>query len=146
MPRVFSQEDGQLEKPTIVSSRERVYKDVDLTFTARSMGDVFKKTDAASVKQAVKNLLLTNHGDKPFIHYYGGNLNSFLFENIDDLDELEIMDHISAEINNYEPRALVQSLKVNARPDNNSIELLVRFQIINTFENVELNVELTRLR
>ena len=79
MPRVFSQEDGQLEKPTIISSRERVYKDVDLTFTARSMGDVFKKTDAAAVKQSIKNLLLTNHGDKPFTHYYGGNLNSFLF-------------------------------------------------------------------
>ena len=59
---------------------------------------------------------------------------------------MEIMDHISAAINNYEPRALVQSLKVNVRPDNNSIELLVRFQIVNTFENVELNVELTRLR
>ena len=69
MPRVFSQEDGQLEKPTIISSRERVYKDVDLTFTARSMGDVFKKTDAAAVKQSIKNLLLTNHGDKPFTHY-----------------------------------------------------------------------------
>ena len=56
------------------------------------------------------------------------------------------MDHVSAAINNYEPRALIRSLKANARPDNNSIELIIRFQIINTFENVELNVELTRLR
>ena len=62
------------------------------------------------------------------------------------LDEMEIMDHVSAAVSNYEPRAIIQSIKANARPDNNSIELLVRFQIVNTFENVELNVELTRLR
>ena len=146
MARAFSTEDGNLQTTSILTSRIRTYSDIDLTFAKKSNNDVFKKNAAAAVIQAVKNLLLTNHGDKPFIHYYGGNLNSFLFENIDDLDEMEIMDHISAAINNYEPRALVQSLKVNVRPDNNSIELLVRFQIVNTFENVELNVELTRLR
>ena len=146
MPRVFSQEDGNLINAPIITSRKRIYRDIDLSFTARTMGDVFKKTDAAAVKQAVKNLLLTNHGEKPFNHYYGGNLHSFLFENIDDLDEMEIMDHVSAAVSSYEPRAIIQSIKANARPDNNSIELLVRFQIVNTFENVELNVELTRLR
>ena len=73
-------------------------------------------------------------------------MHSFLFENIEDLDEMEIMDHVSAAINNYEPRAIMRSLQAKARPDNNSIELIIRFQIINTFENVELNVELTRLR
>ena len=67
-------------------------------------------------------------------------------EQHEDLDEMEIMDHVSAAINNYEPRAIMRSLQAKARPDNNSIELIIRFQIINTFENVELNVELTRLR
>ena len=146
MSRVFSQEDGNLDNAAIVTSRKKVYKDIDLTFAVRTMGDVFKKTDAASVKQAVKNILLTNHFEKPFTPFFGGNLHSFLFENIEDLDEMEIMDHVSAAINNYEPRAIIRSLKANARPDNNSIELIIRFQIINTFENVELNVELTRLR
>ena len=66
MPRVFSQEDGGLDNASIITSRKKVYKDIDLTFAVRTMGDVFKKTDAASVKQAVKNLLLTNHFEKPF--------------------------------------------------------------------------------
>ena len=54
MPRVFSQEDGGLDNASIITSRKKVYKDIDLTFAVRTMGDVFKKTDAASVKQAVK--------------------------------------------------------------------------------------------
>ena len=57
MPRVFSQEDGGLDNAAIVTSRKKVYKDVDLTFAVRTMGDVFKKTDAASVKQAVLSLI-----------------------------------------------------------------------------------------
>ena len=70
MSRVFSQEDGNLNTAAIITSRKKVYKDIDLTFAVRTMGDVFKKTDAASVKQAVKNLLLTNQIEKKFKTYY----------------------------------------------------------------------------
>ena len=38
MPRVFSQEDGGLDNAAIVTSRKKVYKDVDLTFAVRTMG------------------------------------------------------------------------------------------------------------
>ena len=58
--RSFAIEDGNLNKATLVVSRSRVYKDIDLSFAKRPYGDVYKKTDAAAVKQAVKNLLLTN--------------------------------------------------------------------------------------
>ena len=117
-----------------------------MTFTARTMGDLFKKTDAAAVKQAVKNLLLTNHGDKPFEPIFGGDLNSFLFENMEDIDEIEIQDQIVTALNNYEPRALVQNVRVHLLTDNNSVQIRVTFRVVNTFEEVELNVELTRLR
>ena len=146
MPRVFSQEDGNLDTTPLTTTRTKTYKDIDLTFTARTLGDLFKKTDAAAVKQAVKNLLLTNHGDKPFDPIFGGDLNSFLFENMEDIDEIEIQDQIVTALNNYEPRALVQNVRVHLLPDNNSIQIRVTFRVVNTFEEVELNVELTRLR
>lgn len=66
MARVFSLEDGNISKKPIITSQNRTYTDIDLSFSRKSTGDVFKKTDAASVKQAVKNLLLTNLGEKPF--------------------------------------------------------------------------------
>ena len=146
MPRVFSQEDGNLNVAPITTTKTQTYKDIDLTFTARSIGDVFKKTDAAAVKQSVKNLLLTNHGDKPFLPFFGGNLNSFLFENMEDLDEMEIQDAVSTAINNYEPRAVLEQVKVHTLPESNTIDIRVTFRVVNTFEEVELNVELTRLR
>ena len=146
MARVFAQEDGNLSTRPITTSRTTSYTDIDLTFANKTNGEIFKKTDAAAVKQAVKNLLLTNHGDKPFEPIFGGDLNSFLFENMEDIDEIEIQDQIVTALNNYEPRALVQNVRVHLLPDNNSIQIRVTFRVVNTFEEVELNVELTRLR
>ena len=63
MSRVFSQEDGNLQVQPVNTSRSVSYKDIDLTFAAKASGDVFKKNDAAAVKQSVKNVILTNFGE-----------------------------------------------------------------------------------
>ena len=71
MGRVFSQEDGNLNTRSIITSRNASYSDIDLTFENKpgassiNRTDVYKKTDAAAVKQAVKNVLMTNN-----IYYY----------------------------------------------------------------------------
>lgn len=146
MARVFSQEDGNLSVRPIVSSRSRVYSDVDLSFVNKPSGDIYKKTDAAAVKQAVKNLLLTNHGEKPFNNYFGGDLNRFIFSLSEEFDELEIKDRIATAMNNHEPRAIPLGIKVELLPDQNSVRVYVRFQVVNTEEIVELSVSLARLR
>ena len=56
---------------------------------------------------------------------------------------MEIMDHVSAAINNYEPRAIIRSLKANARPDYNSIELINLSQNNNNLNVSEMDVTLS---
>ena len=53
---------------------------------------------------------------------------------------------VSSAMSNYEPRAIFRGLRLFHMPDNNTIQLTVQFQIKNTYENTELNIELTRLR
>ena len=53
-------EDGNLQTPSIITTRKRNFSDFDLTFAVKSTGDVYKKTDAAAVRQSVKTLLQTN--------------------------------------------------------------------------------------
>ena len=60
MARQFAVEDGNLQTRSIVTSRTVNYKDVDLTFSKKANNDIFKKEDAAAVKQAVKNILMTD--------------------------------------------------------------------------------------
>ena len=145
MARAYSTEDTNLSK-SLIASRGTDYKDIDLAFAAKPAGDVFKKTDAAAVKQAVKNLLLTNRGEKPFQPDFGANLNEVLFNLDTEFDPDFVQDLIAEAIKNFEPRALVLSVSVSTDGDNNRLDATVEFQVVNTEEIVTTEVSLARLR
>lgn len=144
--RSFAVEDGSLNTPAIVTSRARAYTDIDLLFKAKGNGDLYKKNDAAAVKQAVKNLIQTNFHEKPFTPYFGANLRNMLFELAGNDVDYIVQEDIKAAIANYEPRAEVVGIDVIARPDNNSIGVTLTFRVKNTDENVVLETSISRLR
>jgi phage baseplate assembly protein W len=144
--KAYSIESGNLQSRSIITTRNKVYKDLDLTFARAPNNDVFKKTDAAAVKQSVKNILLTNRLEKPCNPIFGGNLNSFLFELSEFFDEQTIEDEVKTAIENYEPRARIRGVRAKIIPDRNDIRVTVAFQIVNTLEDVTLEVSLARLR
>lgn len=144
--RVLSTEDGNLQKSTLISSRAVDYLDIDLTFAKRPSGDVYKKKDAAAVKQSIKNLLLTDYYEKPFQPFFGGNLRAMLFELADDDTEDEIRSNIVTAINNYEPRVEIQNIDVNVLPDQNDMRVSIVFKVISTEELVTFTTNLSRLR
>lgn len=144
--RAFSIEDGNLGSKTILTSRTKSSKDIDLSFAKKGSGDVFKKEDAAAVKQAVKNLLLTNFSEKPFLPRFGGNLNSLLFALNTDIDDEDLEEQIINAIEIYEPRARVTNVSSNLNDDDHQIQVTVTFRVVNTNETVTTNIDLTRLR
>jgi phage baseplate assembly protein W len=144
--RVLSTEDGNLEKSTLISSRTVDYVDVDLSFNKKPAGDVYKKKDASSVKQAIKNLLLTNHYEKPFQPFFGANLRGLLFELADDQTESEVSVNIASAIQSYEPRVEVMDINVNVLPDQNDMRVSIVFKIVSTEEIVTFTTNLSRLR
>lgn len=146
MARAFSIEDGNLATVPITSSVTRTYKDIDLKFANRPSGDLYKKTDAAAVKQAIKNLLMTNPTEKPFQPYFGAGLNDFLFNLSTEWDEFEINEKVTFAIENYEPRAKVLGVQSNINADQYSVTVRVIFQIITTNQTETIQVNLARLR
>ncbi len=144
--RVFSAEDGNLST-SILTSRQRLHSDIDLSFTKKPSGDLYKKTDADAVKQAVKNLLLTNRNEKPFRPGFGGNLNGLLFELADDpVVRADFIDDLINQVNTYEPRARITDIITLPDPDNNSISVQVYFTIVATNEQVSIQTSISRLR
>ena len=144
--RAFSIEDGNLNTRSIITSRNRVYSDIDLTFTKRPDGDVYRKTDAAAVKQAIKNLISTGYAEKPFEPNFSGGLGRILFENMTGLTEMQMETEIKNAVSNYEPRAFIEEVKAFPAPDRNSIGVRITFRVVNTSEHVELTTTLSRLR
>lgn len=146
MARAFSVEDGNLTSSIVRSTRTRVYKDIDLSFTAKPSGEVYKKQDAASVKQGVKNVLLTNFAEKPFNPRFGANLRSRLFDLANADTEYDIERQILAAVETYEPRAKILNVRAVVQPDNNEIEVTVTFIVVSTSEEVTFTTTLARLR
>jgi len=146
MSRSFAIEDKNLNQASIITSRSKLYRDIDLTFTPKPSGEIYKKVDAAAVKQAIKNLLLTNHFEKPFLPLYGGNLRDLLFELAHSSIGEEITSNITRAIEAYEPRAKIIDIRVDDQADYNSIGVTVEFRIVNTEETVIFTTTLTRLR
>ena len=144
--RAFATEDGIQDKSTLVATRNREYSDIDLAFAPRPDGDVYKKEAAAAVKQAVKNLLLTNHGEKPFKPLFGGNLNDLLFELSDDYFDTDLDDQIKLAISNSEPRASVLAVDINQQPDRNNINCTITFRVKSLNEIITINTSVSRLR
>jgi phage baseplate assembly protein W len=154
--RVFSAEDGNLNKKTITVSRTRIDQDIDLTFTPKFIGldsdgsnlpaDIFKKTNAAAVKQALRNLLLTNFTERPFMHRFGGNLSSMLFRLSTEIDDANLEGDIARAIELFEPRAQVVNVTSVVSPDRHEVRVKVNFLVVATLQQESVELNLTRLR
>lgn len=145
--RAFAQEDTDLQTASITTTRVRQYTDIDLTFKAKpSSGEIFKKTDAAAVKQSVKTLVMTNLLEKPFRPRFGGNVRAQLFELADRGRSSIIRRNIIDNIQVFEPRAQVLDVIVNLQPDSHSLDVTIKFKVVNTEEQVEFTTTLARLR
>lgn len=144
MSKVFSTEDKNLQS-SIRVVQKKLYSDIDLTLATKSsgqVGDIYKKTDAAAVKQSIKTLVLTNRFEKPYRPSFGGNLGGMLFELINEETGEEIIERVTESIERYEPRAKVLNIDVYANPDQNSISVRLEFRVINTnvVETLNLNI------
>ena len=110
----------------------RIYKDLNLNFTANPItGDVATVTDVNAVKRSVRNLLLTNHYDRPFHPEIGSNIPYLLFENFGAVTCNQLARHIEEMITNFEPRANVESVECYPVPDSYKYDVRIYFYVEN---------------
>jgi len=145
--RAFAQEDTNLQSATVTTSRERQYSDIDLSFKVKpTSGEIYKKVDGAAVKQAIKTLVMTNRLEKPFRPDFGGDVQGQLFELADRGRSSILRRGIIQNIEVYEPRAEVLNVIVRMQPDRHSLDVTIKFKVVNTTEEVEFTTTLARLR
>ena len=126
----------------------RVYKDLALSFEKNdNTKDVIVKKDIESVKQSVRNLILTNHYERPFHPEIGSNVTAILFEPMNPITANSLTRVIEEVIVNFEPRARLVSVDARPNLDRNAYEVTISFYIRNIpGELVQLNTLLERSR
>ena len=108
--------------------------------------DLALKTDVKAVVQSLKNLLLTDKGERLFQPNIGSNIRQLLFENFTPQTTTLLKQFIAETIDNHEPRANLLDVTVSPDPDNNSLMVSLIVEVINNQDPVTLNLVLERIR
>lgn len=130
-----------------MASNTRIFSDLDLNFIAHPVsGDVSKKYDELAIKQSVKNLILTNHYERPFHPEIGSQISGLLFENWSPMLQSVIRQSIVNTITNFEPRVRLLDVSVDPNEDNNLVYVIITFTIVNTDTPLTVDITLNRTR
>ena len=125
----------------------KIFKDLNLDFQQNTATkDIQKITDAESVKRSVRNLINTNHYEKPFHPEIGSNLRAMLFELMTPQMNHVITKQIENLINNYEPRCNLVEVFAQPMFDRNGYSVQISFMVNNHQEPVIVESFLERLR
>jgi phage baseplate assembly protein W len=125
----------------------RQYKDLDLNFTIHPLRkDINKNLDEVAIVNSIKNIVSTNHYEKPFQPDFGSNVRRMLFESLDNITASALEREIQQSITNYEPRVKLLSVKVIPDFENNGFNVEMQFYILNKSEPVTITFLLERLR
>lgn len=108
--------------------------------------DIIPLKGEMAVKNAIKNLLLTNFFERPFNSTLGANLRGLLFEPADAITKLALENGIRNVLDNHEPRIDNVNVIVQSIQNDTEYRVSVVFNIkaTDTVEEVEIN--LIRLR
>ena len=124
----------------------RSFKDVSFTFSKNPITkDVVTLKNEEAIKQAVKNLVLTQINERPFNPLLGTNTTSYLFELSTEVSENKLIDEIERVIKENEPRVALENITVNLVDSQNSFEVIIEYLIIGASpETQELSFILVR--
>jgi phage baseplate assembly protein W len=125
----------------------RNFRDLDLNFAIHPITkDVNVYKAEYAVINSVKNLILTNHFERPFQPEVGSNIRRLLFENVDVILAAQLEREIEETVNNFEPRVQISSIIASPALDENGYKVIMEFFVINNPNPIKINFFLERIR
>jgi phage baseplate assembly protein W len=132
---------------TPFSKKQSLYADFKKNLAISPISkDLALIKDDEAVKQSIKNLVLTDPGERLMQPFIGGGIRALLFENITPAVLNLIENQVKSTINTYEPRADIINVTASSKYDDNTVNVVVNFYIRNTNEPIKLDLILTRVR
>ena len=87
-----------------------IYSDFDFSFSKDIYGNLKKQIDLQSIKQSIKQILLTPIGSIRYNLEFGSNVHKALFEKINPVLEILLKQEIIFALENWEPRISVKDV------------------------------------
>ena len=92
--------------------------------------DLVSLSDTSAIARSIRNIVFTSPGEKFFQPDFGSKISESLFEIVDDSSAITIRDEIRSSIINYEPRVNFLDVIVNPNPDENEMNVTIKYEIV----------------
>lgn len=134
-------------KPTLTSADDFIYSDLGMPLLIHpGTNDISPITDLNAIRQSVKNLVLTNFGERPFHPEIGTGITGLLFENADFFTANSIKGETLRVLRRFEPRVEDVTVQVFDDPDRNAFRIDVGYKIVDTPVSDDTSFYLERVR
>tara|TARA_B100000530_G_C15799595_1_gene424981 strand:- start:426 stop:812 length:387 start_codon:yes stop_codon:yes gene_type:complete len=108
-----------------------VYSDISLSFSKHPVtNDIGKITNVSAITNAMRNILTTRLGERPFEPDYGSRIYDSLFELIDAISLDSLASAAREALEFWEPRIEILRIVPEANPDANEVQLIIEFYIV----------------
>jgi len=107
------------------------FKDISMTFQVSPVNyDLIGLKNETAIARSIRNLVLTQPGERFFQPNLGSRVGNQLFENMDQISASIIEDEIKDTINKYEPRVRLVEVNVNPNYDDNEFNVTIIYRIV----------------
>ena len=121
------------------------YVDFDMDFDKHpAHGDLAQVKKSTAINRSLKNILMTNAGERLFQPDIDSGIGILLFENFSPLTTSRLESVISRAIEKYEPRAEVINITVKAEEENNAYLVSITYVPNNDVQEANLEIYLER--
>jgi phage baseplate assembly protein W len=107
------------------------FKDLSMSFQVNPLNyDLIALKNESAIARSVRNLVLTQPGERFFNENLGSKVSRSLFENIDEISASIVKDEIENTINNYEPRVNLIDVIVTPNYDEGEFMVTIQYRIV----------------
>ena len=139
----MAQRDYTKENSSVITHDS--FADLDLNFTAHPVtGDIVTKKDSEAIKRSIRNIVLTNHYERPFKPNFGANLRSMIFELTTPGMAQMFQRSLRKAIATTEPR--VSNVFIRAVDRANSVDITIAYNIEGIVDQQNLELSVSRVR
>lgn len=123
----------------------RGFQDLAISFKANpSTGDFGVVKNENAIKQSVRNLILTEFGERPFQEEIGSRVNALLFEPWDPFSVDALKSEIFNCLTRLEPRIECTGVEVRDDSDINAVQIGIDYTIVGESEVKQVDFLLER--
>lgn len=106
------------------------YKDISASFDVNPVNmDLIALKNANAVARSLRNLILTNKGERPFNPELGSNVNAYLFESANNVTAAVIEESIRNTIINFEERVDLLDVIVETNEDFTAYNVTINYEL-----------------